>query len=129
MRGFSLVEVLVATLLVTTGVAGLAQLVALSGAANVHAKQSTMAAVLAQQKMEALFAAGRDPGGDVELFDRDGHLLEAGAPPGRRSYVRRWSVDPLTGGSAGARLLQVTVTDARGQTLARMVAARAGAGA
>jgi type II secretory pathway pseudopilin PulG len=128
MRGYSLVEVLVATLLVAAGVAGLAQLVALSGAANRHAKQTTMAAVLAQQKMEELVAAAADVGADVELLDRDGHLLEAGAPPGRGSYVRRWSVDPLSGASAGARLLQVAVTDQHGQPMARLVTARSGEG-
>jgi hypothetical protein len=127
-RGYSLVEVLVATILVAAGVSGLAQLIAVSGAANLHAKQTTMAAILAQQKMEELFAVGADAGASVELLDRDGHLLAAGAPPDGHNYVRRWSVDPLTGGASGARLLQVAVTDQRGQTLARLVAARAGEG-
>ena len=54
MRGFSLLEVLVATTIVTVGVGALAQLMALAAHATLRARQTTMAAVLAQEKIEEL---------------------------------------------------------------------------
>ena len=53
-RGFSLLEVLFATTLLIVGVAGLAQLFALSTRTNSSARATTFASVLAQQKMEQL---------------------------------------------------------------------------
>ena len=55
-RGFSLLEVLVATTILVVALAGLAQLFAVATRANAGAKTTTMAAVLAQQKMEQLRA-------------------------------------------------------------------------
>ncbi len=49
--GFSLIEVIVATGLLTVAVASLAQLFAISVRANAIAKTTTYASVLAQQKM------------------------------------------------------------------------------
>ena len=53
-RGFSLLEVLFATTILTVGIAALAQLFAVSTKANTSAKTTTVASVLAQQKMEQL---------------------------------------------------------------------------
>ena len=53
-RGFSLLEVLVATTLVTVGVTVLAQLFVIAARTNDSAKATTVATVLAQQKMEQL---------------------------------------------------------------------------
>ena len=53
-RGFSIIEVLMATALMVTAVASLAQLFALSTTRNTSAKNTTFASVLAQQKMEQL---------------------------------------------------------------------------
>jgi len=53
-RGFSLLEVLMATTVLTVGLAALAQLFAISTRANFSAKITTIASVLAQQKMEQL---------------------------------------------------------------------------
>ena len=52
--GFSILEVLVATTIMTVAVAGLAQMFALATQANASARATTYAAVLAQQKMEQL---------------------------------------------------------------------------
>ena len=54
--GFSLVEVLVATGLLTASLVTLAQLFALSTRSNIASRSTTYAAVLAQQKMEELRA-------------------------------------------------------------------------
>ena len=53
-RGFSIIEVLMATALMVAAVASLAQLFALSTTRNKSAKNTTFASVLAQQKMEQL---------------------------------------------------------------------------
>jgi prepilin-type N-terminal cleavage/methylation domain-containing protein len=53
-RGFSLLEVLVATSILTVSLAALAQLVAISTRANSSARATTYAAILAQEKMEQL---------------------------------------------------------------------------
>jgi prepilin-type N-terminal cleavage/methylation domain-containing protein len=53
-RGFSILEVLVATTVLTVGIAALAQLFIISTRANFSAKVATTASVLAQQKMEQL---------------------------------------------------------------------------
>jgi type II secretory pathway pseudopilin PulG len=52
--GFSMVEVLVATSLVTVAVAALAQLFVISTRANSSARTITLASMLAQQKLEQL---------------------------------------------------------------------------
>ena len=53
-QGFSLVEVLLATTLLTVAIVSLAQLFAVSTRANTNAKLTTFTTVLAQQKMEQL---------------------------------------------------------------------------
>ena len=53
-KGFSLVEVLLATTLLTVAIASLAQLFAISTRANTNARLATFTTVLAQQKMEQL---------------------------------------------------------------------------
>jgi prepilin-type N-terminal cleavage/methylation domain-containing protein len=52
--GFSLLEMLVATTIMTVAVAGLAEMFALATHANASARTTTYMAVLAQQKMEQL---------------------------------------------------------------------------
>jgi len=54
--GFSLVEVLIATMLLATALVMLAQLFALSTQSNIGARNTTYTAVLAQQKLEELRA-------------------------------------------------------------------------
>ena len=52
--GFSLIEVLIATLLLATALTTLAQMFALSTHTNMNARNTTYTAVLAQQKLEEL---------------------------------------------------------------------------
>jgi Tfp pilus assembly protein PilV len=140
MRGFSLLEVLVATTIVIVGVAALAQLMAFAGYANLRGKQTTMAAALAQEKLEELLpdnATGQDPSppetldanveGYCDFVDAAGRLLGAGpAAPAGSAYLRRWSVDPLPDSVNHTSVLQVLVADLRGRTIVRFVAAKAG---
>src|SRR5437870_4664241 len=64
-RGFSLLEVLTATTILTVALTALAQLFAISTRANASAKATGYAAVLAEQKMEQLrsLTLGFDPQG------------------------------------------------------------------
>jgi hypothetical protein len=53
-RGFSLVEVLVSTLILTSSLVAIAQLFGIATSANMSAKATTSAALLAEAKMEEL---------------------------------------------------------------------------
>jgi type II secretory pathway pseudopilin PulG len=140
MRGFSLLEVLVATTIVIVGVAALAQLVALAAHANLQAKQTTIAAAIAQDKIEALLpdiavgqeasppdTLGHNVDGYCDFVDTAGRPLGAGpATPAGSAYLRRWSVDPLPDSSNHTSILQVLVADLRGRIIVRFVAASSG---
>jgi Tfp pilus assembly protein PilV len=100
--GFSLVEALVAILILTIGVGALAQLFLLVVRANVAAREITESTVLAQQKIEQLIASGWwEPvnGSDV--------LVVNGA-----TYQRRWIIELLPSNPARSRAIQVVVTAA-----------------
>lgn len=117
-RGFTLLETLIATGLIVTAAAGLAQLFALSVRFTRDAGQFGVALVAAQDKLESLrsltfgYDAGgeplTDPGlrassaatlsGDVERYvdwlDERGNVLGAAAGA---AYVRRWRVSEIAG--------------------------------
>jgi prepilin-type N-terminal cleavage/methylation domain-containing protein len=91
--GFSLVEVLVATSIVATGLAALAQLFALAVATNVAARAGTAAAVIAEQKIEQLRSQpwiAIAEGVRVEYLDESGGVLRDAAGA---TYVRRWAIE------------------------------------
>lgn len=104
--GFSLIEAMLATLVLTVGVLSLVQLFAVTAMASAGAAHVTMAAVLAAQKVEELRAL---PWGAA-----------AGGADRVDIYVRRWSVEPPA--AAGDALL-LTVEVAPGNV--RLVTARA----
>lgn len=127
-RGFSLLEVLVATSILVVGVAALAQLLVLARSANARAQQTTAATVLAQQKIEDLVPAAAAGGlaaspqgtltasiaGYCDFVDRTGRVLDGGPPaPVGSAYVRRWQVDPLPNSPRHTWILQVHVTGVR----------------
>src|SRR4051812_10174352 len=59
-RGFSLIEVLIATAILVTGMAALAQLFVLAISANARSRATTVAVMLAEQKVEQLAASSVD---------------------------------------------------------------------
>jgi type II secretory pathway pseudopilin PulG len=134
--GFSLLEALVATSIMTVGVAALAQLAGWSLHANAQARRTSIAPVLAQQKVEELVAeaaagglapspAGTlasDVAGYCDFVDRAGRPLGA-APAPDSAYARRWSIEPLPSSPAHTSILQVLVIDLRHHSAANAVPA------
>ena len=121
-RGFSLLEALVAVSVVAVALTTLTQLVAISIHAGARARRSSIASVLAQEKIEALWSHG--PGlvpqpaisldvntpGLCDFLDEHGRSLGTGStPPAGAVYVRRWSITPVSADPAASFLLQVAV--------------------
>jgi len=129
--GFSLVEVLIATLLLAMALTTLAQLFALSTQSNIGARNTTFSALLAQQKLEELraltwgfdtqglpvsdtttntAASPETPTGGTGLAPSPSGTLGGGAnPPDGTVFVRRWSVEPLPSNPNNTLVLQVLV--------------------
>jgi Tfp pilus assembly protein PilV len=113
--GSSLVEAIVAALILAAGVTAMAQLFSIAIASNVTARSRTVAMILAQQKIEELRIGTLS----TTSVDSVEHLNGSGAivgrdsePPPQAVYTRRWSVEPATSG-AEAAVVRVRVT-ARG---------------
>jgi type II secretory pathway pseudopilin PulG len=123
-RGCSLIEVLVAIGIFTVALVALAQLTAIAARANLQAARTSFATVIAQQKIEELLpgdlAVNLSPPGALttsldgwfDFVDRHSRSLGSGArPPAGSDYLRRWSVEPVTGSET--LLVQVAVIDMR----------------
>ena len=127
--GFTLVEVMVATSVLTVGVVALVQLAILAQAAGRAAARMTVAAVLAQDKMEQLRAQEwpAASAGCCDYFDAHGGLLGSGAsPPVGTAFTRRWAIDAAQVFPEAARVLRVWVAPAAGATApVRLVSVRA----
>jgi type II secretory pathway pseudopilin PulG len=120
-RGFSLVEAIVAMAITITAALGIAQLSIMSVRANRIARSTTIATVLALQKLEQLQSVewtglkasppavlGRNTGGFFDFLDANGGTLEAeSSTPAGAVFVRRWALDPLWSGDA--LVIQVVV--------------------
>ncbi len=117
-RGFSIVEVIVASGLLIAAIASVAQLVVMSARATAVAGARSMAAAIAIDKMEQLRglawtvdAAGNpvnDPAlaeSPVDALDRD----VAGFSDRVGAFARRWWIRPLPIAPADGLLLQVRV--------------------
>ncbi|HZT75596.1 MAG TPA: prepilin-type N-terminal cleavage/methylation domain-containing protein [Vicinamibacterales bacterium] len=130
--GFTLLEAVIATAILATGLASLAQIAALSTRATNAAAARSVATLLAIDKLEQLRAlqwtvdrAGM-PASDAGLATSPGDALDRDAdgfvdhPPGA---TRRWSIQPLPPYAADALVLQVRVI-AGGQDV-RLVTVRA----
>ena len=132
-KGFSLVEVLVAMALVASTAIGLAELFVVSSQVTHAARISSVATLAAESKMAELrarpwaYAGGTvlsDDGlavspstaltvsaaGFVDYVDVSGQPTAQGLQPSSSSvYVRRWSIQPLPADSANTLVLQVVV--------------------
>ena len=120
--GFTLVEVLVATMLFTGGLSAVVQLVLMVSRATIAARDTSYTALLASQKLSELMtdersvmavsppdAWMRSVNGHTEYLDSTGAVAAvAGMPPGSALYIRRWSVTPAPGDATGGMLLQVS---------------------
>ncbi len=126
-RGCTLIEVLVASAIFTVAVVALAQLTAIAARARLLAGRTSVATVIAQQKIEELLArdlaVNPSPAGALDtcvdgwfdFVDRHGRSIgSAAGPPSGSDYLRRWSVEPVVGGETS--LVQVVVLDIRQAT-------------
>lgn len=114
-RGFTLIEVLIATSLLCGALTAVSQLLVASTRATTAAHRATLQTILATQKLEELLStdAGLLPStagaswrhvepGAVEYLARDGHVTGTGVtPPDDAVYIRRWSVGGLPGAAGG----------------------------
>jgi len=120
-RGFSLVEVMIAIIILSVALLALAQLMALATRTNALAGRTTSAASIARAQLERLKSATfytdySNPdvpvingilvnGGDLEgnangyfqFYDPDGLPVPAGAPA---LYVARWQIEDLVNPNA-----------------------------
>jgi hypothetical protein len=120
--GTTLLEVLIAILILTTGVVSIVRVCSLAIASNLVARQRTVATILAGQKLEQLrtidalgvSAAGgslaQDDPGFADYIDATGAIVSAA----HAVYTRRWSIETLPASSPEALVLQVRVLT-RGQ--------------
>lgn len=122
-KGFSLVEVMVAMALVATCALGLAELFALSSQVTQASRVETMATMAAVSKLAELRArtwvADISPAtsltssvdGFVDYVDGAGGAVGSGVSVPREAvFVRRWSIQPLPADPANGLVLQVVAT-------------------
>jgi Tfp pilus assembly protein PilV len=107
-RGSSLVEALVATLLVSTGVVTMVQLLSIAAVTNLAARRSTVAAIVAEQKLEELRTLPFEylqtsPSSTLEQ-NTAGYVDYVGI------YTRRWSIEPVSSTPGTSLVIQVLVT-------------------
>ena len=110
-RGFSLVEVLIASTILIVALLSLAQLLSLATAANAAARRATFSTVLAAEKLEELHtlpweSVRRQAGESIDYLDRYGRPVESAAAA---TYGRRWLIDPLPEDPNNSVVIQVFV--------------------
>ena len=115
--GTTLIEVLVATLVLVSGVLAVAQLFLVAAATNAASRDTTIAATLATQKMEQLLSTDLpDVNGLVDHVDLWGRVVGTSeSPPPNALYTRRWSVEPLSAETVAIRV-RVGRTDRSGRS-------------
>lgn len=94
--GFSLVEALLAASVLAVGVLSLAHLFIVATRANASAARTSVAAIMAAQKVEELRAR--------HTFGADDGVDQAG------EFTRRWTVTPYAADPANTVLIDVRVT-------------------
>jgi type II secretory pathway component PulJ len=114
-EGSTLIEVLVATLVLVSGVLGVAQLFLTAAATNAASRDATITANLAAQKMEQLLSSDlSDVTTLVDHIDGWGRVLGTGeSAPSDAVFTRRWSIEPFSE-DAVTILVRVGRTDRSG---------------
>jgi prepilin-type N-terminal cleavage/methylation domain-containing protein len=137
--GFSLVETLVAVTILAVALASLAQLFGVAAAANQRARRTTLASLLARQKMEELrslawdAAPGPSPAGVLEtdvdgycdFLDALGQRFDSPATSAGAAFVRRWSIEGFGTDPGRGTVLRVVVVAADRVVYARLTSIRA----
>ncbi len=122
-RGFSLLEALIALGVMAVGVLSLATLFPLATNANIVARESTYATLLAAQKLEELRARawafdadGRRASDPVLLsadgsdhVDRTGRAIAGDPAAGTPAFARRWFILPLPADTGDTIVIEVRV--------------------
>ena len=123
-QGSSLVEALVAALIMTTAVVTMAQLLSIAMATNLAARRNTVAAILAEQKLEELrtlpweylhpapsSTLQQNSDGHVDHIGTNGRIVGTDTqPPPGGIYTRRWSIEPVSSAPESSFVIQVLVT-------------------
>ena len=114
--GFSLVETMVASVVLTVGLVGLAQLLAVATVMHSDARQASVGTMLAQAKLDELMKANFSFGSTIQM----GSLASNMAPyfdqpePG---INRRWRI--TDGPVAGTKVLEVSIENKGGRMYGR----------
>ena len=113
--GFSLVEVLVATLVVTTGLVAMAQLMAVSTVMYADARQASVATLQAQKKLDELMKLNLVTDEEVQITPVSPDSLTTNvtnySDTPESGITRRWRVEAGPGGDT--RLVTVRVINQR----------------
>jgi type II secretory pathway pseudopilin PulG len=105
-RGSTLIEVLVAMLVLVSGVLAMAQLFLVAAATNATAHDTTVVTTLAVQKLEEILATDMSVRPEsIDHVDGAGRVLGSEeASPAGAVYTRRWSIEPLSDDSVVIRV-------------------------
>jgi type IV pilus modification protein PilV len=114
-RGASLIEVLIATLILTIGLVGMAQLMGVSMLMHLNAREATTATQLAQAKVDELMKLNMATAAAVQITPANASSLTTNVAnyfdSPQAAITRRWQVQP--GPAANTRVLTVRVINAR----------------
>jgi Tfp pilus assembly protein PilV len=114
-RGASLIEVLVATLVLTIGLVGMAQLMGISMLMHLNAREKTTATQLAQAKVDELMKLNLATAPAVQITPASPDSLATNVAnyfdSPQAAITRRWRVS--AGPAANTRILTVRVINAR----------------
>jgi Tfp pilus assembly protein PilV len=117
-RGSTLIEVLVAMLVLTSGVLAMAQLFLIAAATNATARHTTIVATLAAQKLEQILSTDVvERPETVDYVDGSGRVVASqDEPPSGAVYTRRWTIETLAENTLVIRV-RVGRSDRAGTTL------------